>query len=59
MSEQKTIHEKWEDDEINITPPKKLSKKEIKPKLQDTNLTSEEKNELLEMLWDGIPVEKN
>ena len=59
MNGQKTIHEKWEDGEISIIPKKKLSEKEIKEKLKDTTLTSEEKNELLEMLWEGIPVEKN
>ena len=58
MSGQKTIHEKWEDGGITILPPKKLTKKQIKEKLRDPNLSSDEKNELLELLWEGIEVKE-
>ena len=54
---QKTIHEKWDEGGITILPPKeKLSKEEIKEKLRDPNLPSDEKNELLELLYEGIEV---
>ena len=56
---QKTIHEKWEEGGITILPPKKLTKKEIKEKLRDPNLSDDEKNELLELLWEGIDVKEN
>ena len=56
---QKTIHEKWDEGGITILPPKeKLSKKEIKEKLQDPNLSSDEKNKLVEMLYEGIEIRR-
>lgn len=58
MSDQKTIHEKWEESEITILPPKKLTKKEIKEKLQDPSLSSDEKNELVELLYECIDVKE-
>ena len=58
-TEQKTIHEKWEDSEITILPPKeKLTKAQIKEKLRDPNLPNEEKNELVEKLYEGIEIEE-
>ena len=57
MSDQKTIHEKWDEGGITILPPKeKLSKEEIKEKLRDPNLPSDEKNKLVEMLYEGIEI---
>ena len=54
---QKTIHEKWDEGGITILSPKeKLSQKEIKEKLQDPNLSSDEKNKLVEMLYEGIEI---
>ena len=39
-----------------LPPKEKLSKEEIKEKLRDPNLPSDEKNELLELLYEGIEV---
>ena len=58
MSDQKTIHEKWEEGGITILPPKKPSKKQIKEKLRDPNLPNEEKNELVEKLYEGIEIKE-
>ena len=55
QDEQKTIFEKWENDEITILPPKK-SKKEILKELRDPNTPEQEKAKLLEMLYEGIDV---
>ena len=55
QDEQKTIFEKWENDEITILPPKK-SKKEILKELRDPNTPESEKAKLLEMLYEGIDV---
>ena len=55
QDEQKTIFEKWENDEITILPPKK-SKKEILKELRDPDTPEQEKAKLLEMLYEGIDV---
>ena len=55
QDEQKTIFEKWENDEITILPPKK-SKKEILKELRDPNTPESEKAKLLEMLYEGIDI---
>ena len=55
QDEQKTIFEKWENDEITIRPPKK-SKKEILKELRDPDTPESEKAKLLEMLYEGIDV---
>ena len=55
QDEQKTIFEKWENDEITILPPKK-SKKEILKELRDPDTPESEKAKLLEMLYEGIDV---
>ena len=55
QDEQKTIFEKWENDEITILPPKK-SKKEILKELRDPNTPEQEKAKLLEMLYEGIDI---
>ena len=56
MNDRKTIHEKWNDSEITILPPKELTREEIKEKLRDPNLSNDEKNNLLELLWKDISV---
>lgn len=55
---QKTIHEKWEESEITILPPreKKLTKKEIMRRLGDPNLPGEEIAKLIELLYEGIDI---
>ena len=55
QDEQKTIFEKWKNDEITILPPKK-SKKEILKELRDPNTPEQEKAKLLEMLYEGIDI---
>ena len=55
QDEQKTIFEKWENDEITILPPKK-SKKEILKELRDPDTPESEKAKLLEMLYEGIDI---
>ena len=55
QDEQKTIFEKWENDEITILTPKK-SKKEILKELRDPDTPEQEKAKLLEMLYEGIDV---
>lgn len=55
QDEQKTIFEKWENDEITILPPKK-SKKEILKELRDPNTPEQEKAKLMNMLYEGIDV---
>ena len=55
QDEQKTIFEKWEEDEITILPPKK-SKKEILKELRDPDTPEAEKDKLMNMLYDGIDV---
>ena len=77
MSDQKTIHEKWEEGGITVLPPKeKLTKfesyenmlkrveakereKQIKKKLKDPNLSDEEREELMDLLWEGIDVKES
>ena len=58
MSDQKTIHEKWEEGGITILPPKKLTKKEIREKLRDPSLPDEERYKLMDLLWEGIDVKE-
>ena len=53
--DQKTIFEKWEEDEITILPPKK-SKKEILKELRDPDTPEAEKDKLMDMLYEGIDV---
>ena len=42
---------------INATP-NKLTKNEVKQMLRNPNLSNEEKNNLMELLWEGIEVKK-
>lgn len=55
QDEEKTIFEKWENDEITILPPKK-SKKEILKELRDPDTPEQEKAKLMNMLYEGIDV---
>ena len=58
ISEQKkTIQEKWEEGEITILPPKeKLAKEEILEKLRNPTLPNDKKNELMDLLYEGIDI---
>ena len=56
MNGKKSIHEKWNDSEITILPPIEPTKEEIKEALRDTDLSDDEKDKLLELLWEDLDV---